>query len=427
MCKLCAQYLIANTCISMESYILNGISISLFFDNRRANKEGAYPIKVRVTHKRIRKYYSTGKNLSQEDWEKLDTSKKSDLMNIRKDLQISFNKIREVVQVLEEEGNFSFENLNTRLGKCVNDTLNTAYKNKINSQIESGAIGNSTVYSCSYKHLEKYAGEKIAFDTITVNWLKKYEKDMLAEGKSYTTISIYLRCLRAILNEAKSVDMLKEAQYPFGRGKYEIPIGKGRKMALTLQQIKQVISYTDGSEATEHYRDLWFFSYLCNGININDLLKLKFSNIEGNEIFFYRSKTIHTSKEKKEIGASLTPEMKKIIERWGNPDKNPNNYVFPFLDGYNTPMEQKKRIQDVTRRINKRLKMISEALELPNISTYTARHSFASVLKRSGANIAYISESLGHSDLKTTENYLASFEREEREKNAKLLTNFDNE
>ncbi|GHV40857.1 hypothetical protein FACS1894179_08080 [Bacteroidia bacterium] len=58
------------------------------------------------------------------------------------------------------------------------------------------------------------------------------------------------------------------------------------------------------------------------------------------------------------------------------------------------------------------------------IITHSARHSFASVLKRSGANIAYISESLGHSDLKTTETYLASFEKEERIKNAAFLTNF---
>lgn len=409
----------------MDNYIINGISIFLFFDNRRQNKAGTYPIKVRVTHKRIRKYYSTGKNLSQGDWEKLDISKKKDLLELKRDLQISFNKVREVVQVLEDEGNFSFENLNVRLGKCANETLNMAYKNKINSLIETGAIGNSAVYSCSYNHLERYAGERIAFDTITVNWLKKYEKDMLAEGKSYTTISIYLRSMRAILNEAKSIGMLKESQYPFGKGKYEIPIGKGRKMALTLPQIKQVITYTDGSEATEHYRDLWFFSYLCNGININDLLRLKFSNIDNDEIFFYRSKTINTSREKKEIGALLTPEMKLIIERRGNPDKSQDNYIFPFLNGYNTPIEQKKRIQDITRRINKKLKLIGDALDIPGISTYTARHSFASVLKRSGANIAYISESLGHSDLKTTENYLASFEKEERIKNAAFLTNFE--
>ena len=153
---------------------------------------------------------------------------------------------------------------------------------------------------------------------------------------------------------------------------------------------------------------------------------MKYSNIDGDELHFYRSKTLHTSREKKEIEALITPEMKQIIDRWGNHNKSPNNYIFPFLDGYNTPIEQKKRTQDVTRRINKRLKMIGDSLGISGISTYTARHSFASVLKRSGANIAYISESLGHSDLKTTENYLASFEKEERVKNAAFLTNFNN-
>ena len=67
---------------------------------------------------------------------------------------------------------------------------------------------------------------------------------------------------------------------------------------------------------------------------------------------------------------------------------------------------------------------ISKELKYDNISTYTARHSYATVLKRSGANIAFISESLGHSDLRTTENYLASFEQEERAKNALKLTEF---
>lgn len=58
------------------------------------------------------------------------------------------------------------------------------------------------------------------------------------------------------------------------------------------------------------------------------------------------------------------------------------------------------------------------------VTFHTARHSFATVLKRAGANIAYISESLGHQDMKTTENYLASFEREEREKNAQILLDY---
>jgi len=305
----------------------------------------------------------------------------------------------------------------------VNNTLNSAFQTRIETLVEAGAIGNSITYSCALRYLEKYAGTKIAFDSITVDWLRKYEKAMLAEGKSYTTISMYIRSMRVLFNEAKSAGILKEAQYPFGKGKYEIPTGKGRKMALTLGQIGQIVSYTDGSEATAHYRDLWFFIYLCNGINVADLINLKYSDIIDDEICFVRRKTEHTSRSIREIRATITPEMQAIIDRWGSGDKS--GYIFPFLSGGESPLELKRRTQDVTRRINKRMKMIGEALEIGNISTYTARHSFATVLKRSGANIAYISESLGHSSMKTTESYLASFEKEERQKNAALLTQFN--
>jgi integrase len=408
----------------MDTYNLNGITVAAILDNRRETKSRAYPVKIRVTYKRDRKYYSTGKNLSISDWEKLDKTKNAELLCIKKDLQVTYEKVRDAVQSLENEGNFSFEVLNLRLGKGLTGTINIAFKAKLDALMEEGSVGNALANRSAYKHLENYAGTNIPFETVSADWLKKYEKAMIEEGKSYATISIYLRCLRAIFNDAKTAGTIKENQYPFGKGKYEIPIGKGRKMALNLQQIKQIITFSDGTEATEHYRDLWFFLYLCNGINVNDMLKLKFSNIDNDEVHFYRSKTLHTSREKKEIEALLTPEMKQIIERWGNPDKNPDNYVFPFLDGYNTPMEQKKRVQDVTRRINKHLKIIGEKLGISGVSTYTARHSYATVLKRSGANISYISESLGHSNLKTTENYLASFEKEERIKNAAFLTNF---
>jgi len=89
-----------------------------------------------------------------------------------------------------------------------------------------------------------------------------------------------------------------------------------------------------------------------------------------------------------------------------------------------TPFKEKDVIKATTKLCNKRLKKIGAKLGIGKVSTYTARHSYATVLKRSGANIAYISESLGHNDLKTTENYLASFEKEERVKNASFLTNF---
>ena len=136
-------------------------------------------------------------------------------------------------------------------------------------------------------------------------------------------------------------------------------------------------------------------------------------------------KFVLCAKKQKEIHVTMLPQMQQIIDHWGNPPA-PDNYLFPILKPEDKDPERiflKRNI--FTRELNKRIKVVSRALGFGNISTYTARHSFATVLKRSGANIAYISESLGHSELKTTESYLASFEKEERRKNASLLTQFD--
>ena len=83
-------------------------------------------------------------------------------------------------------------------------------------------------------------------------------------------------------------------------------------MALTLSQIGKVINYPLLSDTEKRCRDLWFFSYLCNGINVIDLLHLRYSDIENGKISFYRIKTINRSKTKKKIVAVLLPEMKKI-------------------------------------------------------------------------------------------------------------------
>lgn len=410
----------------MYKYVKDGVTILTVLDTRRAKKSGLFPVKVQVIHKRIQKYYNTGKELNVEDWEKLADTKSKALIEVRTDIQSSFDKVKEVIQNLDSEGDFSFDALNIRLSKGDVTTLNTLLANKIEALIKSNQIGSSMFYQNTSQSVKQFAGDKIQIIAVTPEWLRSYEKHMLDLGRSYTTIGMYGRALRAMMNEAKRIGVIRENQYPFGKGKYEIPTSASRKLALTLHQIKQVVTYTDGNEGTEKYRDLWFFSYLCNGINFADILRLKYSNIQNGEIFFMRAKTIRTSKVKKELYAVVTPELQAIIDKWGNHDKSPNSHIFPYLKGNETPEEEKNRIKDVVRRCNKKMKLIGDALGISGISTYVARHSYATVLKRSGANIAYISESLGHNDLKTTENYLVSFEKEEREKNAKLLTNFDN-
>lgn len=391
-------------------------------DKRCPKANGLYPVKVQVVYRRMQRYYLTGKELTEEEWQKLPETKSRRLLEIRESIENSFSLVKYNVEALAEKGGFSFDALNVRLGKATGDTVNSAFKAKIENLKKEERIGTMEWYENIYLWVEKFGGNKISFDTITIDWLKRYERFLLKD-KNHTTVGMHMRAIRAIMNEAKKAGVIKDSQYPFGKDKYEIQAGAGRKKALTLQEIGKIVRFSDGNETTERYRDLWFFMYLCNGINTADLVKLKYKNIHDGEICFVRQKTERTNKTIKEICEPITPEMETIIKRWGN-EPLPDNLIFPYLEGVVDPIKRKHLTKDLTRRINKRMKRIGQALGIENITTYTARHSFATVLKRSGANISYISESLGHSDLKTMEAYLASFEKEERQKNASLLTQF---
>ncbi len=407
----------------MYAYQKEDVSIKTVLDKRRALSGGLYRIRIRVFYQGKYWEYSTGKKLSPQEWNELPQTNSRNLKGIRNDIQSTFEIIKKHVQELIENEEFNFEALNSRLQRNIDETLNSMLKHKIDILSKENRFGTQEYYSNIKSAVERYRGEKILLTSVNVEWLKDFERFLLAEKKAYATIGMYIRGIRHVFNLAKEKGLVKEFQYPFGKNKYEIPTGSGRKLALTIQQIGKIVNFTDGNPVTEKYRDLWFFSYLANGINFSDLLKLKYSDIINGEICWYRQKTLNTNRHKKQIQAYITPEMKAIIKRWGNSPK-PDNFIFPYIENEMTPKRQDQVVADVIRRVNRKMKYIGEQTKIGKISTYTARHSFATVLKRSGTNLEYISESLGHADIKTTENYLASFEQKERAKNAALLTSF---
>jgi integrase/recombinase XerD len=400
-----------------------GVTISVYLDTRKKLKSLLFPVKIRVTYNRTSQYFPTGKDLSEEDWHALPVSKKRELSEIRKDVAITFDNVKDVVRGLVHSGDFTFEQLKQRLGSGNNISLNTLFVEKIKELSGEDRIGSLLHYQYALDTLVKHYGENIPFEAVTSDWLKKHEKK-LAVTLNVNTIGMQMRTIRAIMNIAKKRMYIKENQYPFGEGKYEIKKGASVKKALSIQQIGEIAKYKEGSKAIQFHKDVWLFSYLCNGINPADLIKLKYSNIVDGEIVFIRQKTEHSNGTVKIIRAPVLPLMQEIIGRWGNEPSN-DAYIFPILKGGEDAKQRKTAAIYLAHKIREKMKIVGEALGIGSITCYTARHSFATVLKRSGANIASISESLGHSDLKTTEHYLASFEREERDKNANLLTNFD--
>ena len=405
----------------MTKSVINGVVVSVFLDTRTVNKKGTYPVKIKVYFQGKPKYYPTGICMStKEELEEVLESKSKKNIEIQDIIHKEFNRISKNVNILVERGTFSFSNLNNMLGKNIGGTLNEMISAKIKELENEEKFGTSAFYKGTLSLLKRYMKHDVPINEVTVEWLNGLEKFILKTANQ-TTVAMNMRNIRATMNIAKQVGVIRESDYPFGRGKYQIKEGSGKKKALNKKQLKAIAEYSDGSMTTEFYRDLWLFIYFCNGLNVADLISLKFSDIQNGEISFIRKKTKDRTRDVKRIYAAITPEMYSIINKWGN-DPKKSVYIFPFLKPGDSAWEHEKKKKNLTKLINKRMKMIGEKLNLGKITTYVARHTYATVLRNEGVPISIISPMLGHSSVTTTEIYLADLESEYRAKNASLLS-----
>ena len=243
---------------------VNGISIASVMDAHNKSKDGLFPIKIRVILNRSSTYYMTGKRLSKEDWKRIESSRSPELAKIKKNIKDSFDLIVKYVNELSASGNFSFQTLSVRFGRGGGKTIDSYYKNKIESLLEEKRVGTAKNDAASLKAFQKYAGQNIPLERVTVEWLKRMEIKMLDDNTSMTTIGIRMRSLRAVMSIARKEGAISVTQYPFGDGKYQIQNTEGTKKALTLQQIHKFVTYDTGNNVDTFYRDIWFFIYLCN-------------------------------------------------------------------------------------------------------------------------------------------------------------------
>jgi len=302
--------------------------------------------------------------------------------------------------------------------------LIAVYNEIIKECREDERSGSATSYESSMKALLKF-DPHISFRLLTPRFLRDFQDYFLKMGNSLTSVGIYLRQLRAVYNRAIADKIISQEEYPFTQ--YNIPGGYNKKKALTNNEIKKILNYEPSNSLEERALDFWKLSYLCNGINIGDLLKLKKQNIDNEFIIFKRSKTLRTKKEPKIISIALLPETKALIEKHKNGKyRNSQDYIFPVLKPGLSDEEQKSLIANFNRSNNQQLDKICKRLEIAGkLSNMTARHSFATVLKRKDANPLLISDLLGHSSLKTTESYLGSFMNEQLVNTSKMLLDLD--
>jgi integrase/recombinase XerD len=393
--------------------ILNSkkMKITQFLDMRSQLKDGTFPVKLRITNKGKQKYYSLNRFLNKEDWDKIKSgTRKAPLVKIQEYLDKEESKARTIIDKLRPYSEYEFEK--QYLGRSINSSsvfeLADIYiEDKIKSDSIRTAQSMEDMKSSMGKYLVSIKQREFKFESITVEWLRGYENWMVKRGNSLTTAGMYLRNLRTLFNTAIRTEIVNKANYPFERHKYIIPKGNSQKNVPTEDDIKALLKYRSDNHKKQRSRDFFILSYLCSGVNLADLVRMRPEYIKENCIHFpLRMKTRNSNKESLTI--PLLSQAMEIIERY---KKTNAYYVFDIINPEEKEKTKIDKIKQFNKVLNEGLESICVELGMKKYTYYTARHAFASHMIRKGVPLMYIKEQMAHTDIKTTMIYVGSLDK----------------
>ena len=383
------------------------ISIICFKSKTLAN--GEHPLMVRIAKSGKRTYRSLGVSIHHKYWDfKRNKPKRNypDREELESLIAAKKDEYRKTVLELNiTQKDYTIESLKDEISKPKTiKTVNEVFLEYIDDLIKANRKRYAESCKLVYNSILRFNRHlNIYFSEIDINWLRKYENWLKSQGLAINTIGIRFRTLRTIYNYAITENHASSECYPFKAFKVSKFQQATAKRSLTKTDIDKVLSYESSNERLQLSIDIFTFSYLMGGINFVDIAGLTNKSIVDNRLIYIRKKT------GKLIKIPIHLKAAQLIQKYSNEE---SRYLFPILFNYHKTEQQKaNRIHKVITKVNKHLKEVGKELNLPiDLTTYVARHSFATVLKRAGVSTSLISESLGHSSEKVTQFYLDSFE-----------------
>lgn len=377
----------------------------------RALHDGRYPLVFQIIHRRRKKLIYTPYKLFVEEFDAASSSvrfaaaaghSRREVREMNEYLKVKRQEITDLAGQMEE----------TRPGFTVGELVQSyhcrqdesylfTYAGRHIATLEQGARhGTAAAYRSTMRSLGEFTdGVDVRFTEIDPQFVRSYRQFLIGRGVSSNTVCFYLRNLRSLYNQASADGIQVAPFYPFRT--VPIRIAKTAKRALSRESLQRIARFDlTGSPDLELARDLFLFSYYTRGMSFVDIVHLRKRNISGGIISYFRSKT------KQHLQITVTQPLAKLIEKYANDSE----YVFPLLASC-AGGEVYGKYRSALGFINRRLKKIGQMLRLGMpLTTYVARHSWATAAKELGTPVSVISEGLGHTTEKTTQIYLRSFD-----------------
>lgn len=388
------------------------IRCDLVLDDRRADKKGLRRVLVRLYHDRHYKKINTG--LKTADWKSCSSDE------VKKVTEI-YDSIWKRVIALVGDNAFSLDAIGDTK---ISDTLNDFMLERVETLRKNNQWSTAAHYKCALDALTKKCGE-VKISDICPKLIAELSDWLNAEGYSQTTIKIYLNDIKAVINTLKYKKLIKEDAYPFKRGPQDtdrVSIPKGNKRTdcwLDKGTIRKI--WDTWRESHDQWIGLWLFSYLSGGMNLADVLDLRFDRhwmrTNGTELRYRRRKT--AAKNDFDIIVPVTEPLKEIIDTAGVRD---NERVFRYIDCCKSEKDRKATVTKINNKVSDAIDKACKSIGIADRVTSTwARHSFATVMSRERVPANFIEAIMGHANNGVSSHYIAGYSTEDMREFLSLL------
>ena len=398
-------------------------STRFFLDERGSKADSPSVLKVAIAHKHKTAYLSLSAKLFSSQWDnsKMKVVNHPDQMLLNVYISGIKQQVDTLILELTREGKIETMTAADIKAHC-ELALNPEKAEKERSKnlfvtrflkfAESKRESTKRLYMDTYKRMTEFAGaqlQQLAFEDITKEWIIAFDTYLEPQSPSRNARNIHLRNIRAVFNEA--IDDEITVFYPFRRLK--IRNVATRKRNLKVEDFRAFINFPCEKHA-QQYLDMFKLMFMLIGINTVDLCHLKEIDSEG-RINYHRAKTNRL------YSIKVEPEALEIINKYRG-----EKWLLNILDRYQDYKDYTKRMNRALKKIGpvKRVglggKKIYEPL-FPDISTYWARHTWATIAASLDIPRDTIAHALGHGNNTVTDIYIDFDERKIDEANRKVL------
>ncbi len=364
-----------------------------------------------IIHNRVARQVQSGIKLHPDEWddkssrisipEHTETGRKNYLLRVKEGVAEGIKQFTGIIARLERaEKGYTADKVVEMFTSPDNDGGFISFGKEVARHLKQiGKKRTAETYETAINSFVRFREEKdVPLDGVDSDLMTAYGSYLSETGVCPNTISFYMRNLRAIYNRAVDKELTAQ-RFPFKH--VYTGIDKTVKRAVPIEVIRQIRDLDLSLQpAMDYARDMFMFSFYTRGMSFVDVAFLKKKDLQNGILSYRRHKT------NQQLFIKWEKPMQELIDKY---DTSATPYLLPVIKG--TSHDERGQYINEAHRVNRYLKKIGKLLGLAiPLTTYVARHGWASIAKSKNIPIATISEAMGHDSENTTRIYLASLD-----------------